>query len=62
MNEADTRAILIEPQLKASEWGVVDGSRVLRNYHITAGMILTSAELSTSNPLLHRLPKAFVRT
>lgn len=39
MNEADTRAELIEPQLKASGWGVVDGSRVLREYHITAGKI-----------------------
>jgi type I restriction enzyme, R subunit len=39
MNEADTRAELIEPQLKASGWGVVDGSRILREYHITKGRI-----------------------
>ncbi len=39
MNEADTRAELIEPQLKASGWGIVDGSRVLREYHITKGRI-----------------------
>jgi type I restriction enzyme, R subunit len=43
MNEADTRAELIEPQLKASGWGVVEGSKVLRerNAQITAGRILT---------------------
>ena len=41
MNEADTRAELIEPQLKASGWGVVEGSRVLREYQITRGRIQT---------------------
>lgn len=41
MNEADTRAELIEPQLKASGWGVVNGARILREYHITAGKIQT---------------------
>ncbi|MCX6006691.1 MAG: DEAD/DEAH box helicase family protein [Chloroflexi bacterium] len=41
MNEADTRAELIEPQLKGSGWGVVEGSKILREYHITAGKILT---------------------
>ena len=41
MNEADTRAELIEPQLKASGWGVTEGSRILREYHITAGKIQT---------------------
>lgn len=40
MNEADTRAELIEPQLRASGWGE-NGSRVLREYHITAGKIQT---------------------
>ena len=44
MNEADTRAELIEPQLKASGWGVVDGSRILREYHITAGKIQTGGQ------------------
>jgi len=38
MNEADTRAELIDPQLKASGWG--DGeSRVHREYNINAGEI-----------------------
>ncbi len=43
MNEAETRAELIDPQLKAAGWGVVEGSRVLRerNAHITAGKIQT---------------------
>ncbi len=41
MNEAETRAELIDPKLKACGWGVVEGSRVLREYHITAGRIQT---------------------
>ena len=39
MNEADTRANLIEPQLAAAGWGVVAGSRIQREYHINAGEI-----------------------
>lgn len=30
MNEAETRAEHIDPALKAAGWGVVGGSRVLR--------------------------------
>ena len=30
MNEAETRAELIDPALKEAGWGVVDGSRVRR--------------------------------
>jgi len=41
MNEAETRAELIDPKLKVSGWGVVDGSKVLREYKITAGKIQT---------------------
>ncbi len=41
MNEAETRAELIDPQLKACGWGVAEGSKVLREYHITAGKIQT---------------------
>ena len=41
MNEAETRAEYIDPKLKAAGWGVVDGSKVLREYHITAGKIQT---------------------
>ncbi len=39
MNEAETRAELIDPQLKKNGWGVVDESRILREYPITAGRI-----------------------
>jgi type I restriction enzyme R subunit len=41
MNEAETRAELIDPKLKSCGWGVVEGSKVLREYHITAGRIQT---------------------
>ncbi len=41
MNEADTRAELIDPRLKASGWGVVDGSKILREHKITSGKIQT---------------------
>ena len=39
MNESETRAELIDPKLKACGWGVVDGSKILREYNITAGKI-----------------------
>ncbi len=39
MNEAETRAEHIDPALKAADWGVIDGSRILREYHITPGRI-----------------------
>jgi type I restriction enzyme R subunit len=39
MNEAETRAEHIDPALKAAGWGVVDGSRILREYPITLGRI-----------------------
>ena len=39
MNEADTRAELIEAKLKAAGWGVVPESRITREYPINAGEI-----------------------
>ena len=39
MNEAETRAEHIDPALAAAGWGVVEGSRILREYHITPGRI-----------------------
>jgi len=39
MNEAETRAEHIDPALKAAGWGVVEGSRILREYQITPGRI-----------------------
>jgi type I restriction enzyme R subunit len=38
-NEADTRALHIDPALKEAGWGVVEGSRVRRSYTITPGRI-----------------------
>ena len=39
MNEAETRAEFIDPALKAAGWGVVEGSRILREYPITLGRL-----------------------
>src|SRR5664280_2955970 len=39
MNEAETRAEHIDPALKAAGWGVVEGSRIRREYLITLGRI-----------------------
>ena len=39
MNELETRAEYIDPALKATGWGVVDGSRVRREFYITPGRI-----------------------
>ena len=43
MNEAETRAELIDPKLKESGWGVIDGSKILREYPITKGKLQTGA-------------------
>jgi type I restriction enzyme R subunit len=39
MNESETRAEYIDPLLKASGWGNIEGSKVLREFHITDGKI-----------------------
>jgi type I restriction enzyme R subunit len=39
MNEAETRAEHIDPALKAAGWGVVEGSRILREFPITQGRL-----------------------
>src|SRR3990167_6427246 len=39
MNEAETRSEHIDPALKATGWGVVEGSRIRREYPITLGRI-----------------------
>jgi len=41
MNEAETRAEYIDPKLKESGWGEIEGSKVLREYRITDGQIQT---------------------
>src|SRR5664279_5176612 len=39
MNEAETRAEHIDPALAAAGWGVVEGSRIRREYLITLGRL-----------------------
>ena len=39
MNEAETRADYIDPALAAAGWGVVEGSRIRREYPITLGRL-----------------------
>jgi type I restriction enzyme R subunit len=41
MNEDETRAELIDPKLKESGWGVIEGSKINRNFPITLGRIQT---------------------
>ena len=43
MNEAETRAELIDPKLKESGWGIVEDSKVLREHRITLGKLQTGA-------------------
>ncbi|MEJ7591175.1 MAG: hypothetical protein WKF77_06470 [Planctomycetaceae bacterium] len=39
MNEAETRAEYIDPALAGAGWGVVEGSRIRREYPITLGRL-----------------------
>ena len=39
MNEAETRAEHIDPALQAAGWGVLEGSRIRREYPITLGRL-----------------------
>jgi len=48
MNEAETRAELIDPQLRSSGWGVVEGTKIQREYLITAGMIQSGGNRGAS--------------
>ena len=34
MNEAETRAELIDPKLREAGWGVVEGSKILREHRL----------------------------
>lgn len=49
MNEAETRAELIDPALKAAGWGVVEGSRIQREYRITLGSIVGRGQRSQAD-------------
>jgi type I restriction enzyme R subunit len=46
MNESETRAEYIDPALKSSGWGEIEGSKVLREFRITEGKILTGGKRS----------------
>jgi type I restriction enzyme R subunit len=54
MNEADTRAEYIDPALRAAGWGVVEGSRIQREYHITLGRIegRSAGDVRRGKPLI----------
>lgn len=46
MNEAETRATYIDPALKDSGWGVVDGSRIRMEFPITSGRLIGNGQRS----------------
>jgi type I site-specific restriction endonuclease len=58
MNEADTRAELIDPLLVAACWGVVEGSRIRREFPIAPGRLEGGGKrgkaLSADDVLSHR--------
>ena len=54
-NEAETRAELIDPQLKQSGWGEIAGSKVLREHRITHGRIQVGGRILEAYELLDRL-------
>ncbi len=50
MNEAETRAELIDPKLKESGWGIVEGTKILREHNITKGKLQTG--IGRAKPLI----------
>ena len=44
MNEAETRAELIDPKLKVSGWGEVEGSKIHREFRINLGRLQTGGK------------------
>ena len=64
MNEADTRAELIDPQLKRAGWGEVAESRVQREYNINAGEIkaggIRSSQMKADYVLVYKNRKLAV--
>jgi type I restriction enzyme, R subunit len=49
MNEAETRAELVDPALDAAGWGVVDGSKVHREFQITQGRLQGAGKRSAKD-------------
>ncbi|MCE5228946.1 DEAD/DEAH box helicase family protein [bacterium] len=65
MNEAETRAEHIDPALAAAGWGVVEGSRIRREYPITLGRLaghggVRGRALSADYVLIYRNTKLAV--
>lgn len=64
MNEAETRAEHIDPALQAAGWGVVEGSKIVREYHITSGRLeghgRRAKPLIADSVLVHRNHKLAV--
>jgi type I restriction enzyme R subunit len=64
MNEADTRAELIDPQLKLAGWGEIAESRVQREYNINAGEIraggIRSSQMKADYVLIYKNRKLAV--
>ena len=64
MNEADTRAELIDPQLKLVGWGDIAESRVQREYNINAGEIkaggIRSSQMKADYVLVYKNRKLAV--
>ena len=64
MNEAETRAEHIDPALKAAGWGVIEGSRIRREYMITLGRLegqgRRAKPLTADYVLIHRNTKLAV--
>ena len=64
MNEADTRAELIDPQLKLAGWGDISESRVQREYNINAGEIraggIRSSQMKADYVLVYKNRKLAV--
>ena len=64
MNEADTRAELIDPQLKLAGWGDIAESRVQREFNINAGEIraggIRSSQMKADYVLVYKNRKLAV--
>jgi len=59
MNEAETRAEHIDPVLKAAGWGVVEGSRIRREYPITLGRIEGAGRRGKTLAIQHMMATSF---
>ena len=46
MNEAETRAELIDPALTAAGWGIIEGSRIRREFPISKGRLIGQGKRS----------------